>query len=163
MGTVLFIVLIMLKKRLGVEGIERDWYYNFIFNYFKIPSTLIIPENCRLIGYSAFQNCKRLEKVEIPRFTKTISYCAFLDCSKLREIVISEGVVEIGDEAFRNCYNLKEVVIPKSVENIGHQAFWRCDNAIVNIERPKSEFKLIGSSAFYKCKSVDYAEEETGN
>ena len=153
----------MLKKRLGIEAIEREWYDNFIFNCFKIPTTLIIPENCRLIGYSAFQNCKMLEEVKIPRFTKTISYCAFLDCSNLKEVVISEGVENIGDEAFRGCKRLREVIIPKSVESIGHQGFWRCDNAIVILRKPMIEFKKVGSSAFYKCKSVEYAEEETGD
>ena len=54
----------MLKKKLGIEGIEIGYPSYF---YFKTPSTLIIPEGCREIGDDAFRKCKGLKKVVIPK------------------------------------------------------------------------------------------------
>lgn len=107
----------MLKKKLGLEAIERDWSLikrTSIETYFKIPSSLIIPDGCMKIGDRAFCDCKELSKIEIP----------------------------------------------KSVEVIGISAFDWCDNAVVILEKPKSEFKYIGPYAFWECKNV---KEEVGN
>jgi len=71
----------MLKKRLGVEGIEKDWWSNEnLINYFKIPSPLIIPDGCEKIGRYAFCNCWKLKKVIIPKSVKIIGDCAFYHC-----------------------------------------------------------------------------------
>ena len=47
----------MLKKRLGLEAIERNNSFSGGVNvetYFKISPTLIIPEGCVKIGEGAF-------------------------------------------------------------------------------------------------------------
>lgn len=123
----------MLKKRLGAEAIEKEglWGVNVIGLYYKIPSTLIIPEGCVEIGYAAFWKCIRLKKVIIPKSLK-----------------------RIGDYSFRNCSGLEEVVIPENVEEIGDCAFYRCSNATIILEKLVSEFEFIESSAFYLCKNV---------
>lgn len=69
----------MLKKRIGIEAIEE---YNCLDSYYKISSTLIIPEGCREIGSYAFRGCIRL-----------------------KEVVIPKSMERIGDFAFRGCYN----------------------------------------------------------
>ena len=113
----------MLKKRLGVEAIEREWnlHYHLSNHYFKIPSTLIIPESCEKIGFAAFRGCKELKKVVIPESVEEIGYCAF-----------------------RNCTCLEEVVIPGSVEWIVDRSFEGCIDAVVILGKPRSEFKFIG-------------------
>ena len=105
----------MLKKKLGIEAIEKNWNIrvDYIDAYYKIPSTLIIPEGCR----------------------------------------------EIGDAAFR-CGELKKVVIPESVEWIGYCAFYGCRQATIVIQKPRSEFKYIGSCAFDYCKGVKDVKKE---
>lgn len=75
----------MLKKKLGLGAIERDW--DFIraiaaVNYFKTPSTLIIPEGCKKIGFAAFCNCWRLKKVIIPEGVEVIGGEAFYRCGR---------------------------------------------------------------------------------
>ena len=107
----------MLKKKLGIEAIEKNWKHIFISYYYKIPPTLIIPEGCKRIGV----------------------------------------------EAFKNCWWLKKVVIPESVEIIGNHAFYECISATIILKKSKRKFKGIGWSAFYYCKSVEYAEKETRN
>lgn len=34
----------MLKKKLGIEAVERDW--QLLLDYYKIPTTLNITEGC---------------------------------------------------------------------------------------------------------------------
>lgn len=97
----------MLKKKLGAEAIEIDQYWCVLGNYFKIPSTLIIPEVCEKIGANAFQCCPGLKKVVIP-----------------------ENVEEIGRSAFICCQNAT-IILKKpehEFKNIGQDAFWGCED-----------------------------------
>ena len=128
----------MLKKKLGIEAIEREGLW--INSFFKISSTLIIPEGVKEIGLYTFSNCEKLEKVLIPESVKYIRYGSFLDCKKLREVRIPESVKGIGNIAFAGCWDAKII-----------------------LKNPKSEFEYIGEDAFLNCKSVTYAEEETRN
>lgn len=97
----------MLKKKLGIEGIETIYpsYY-----YLKIPSTLIIPEGCVNIGSRVFAGCEWLEKVEIPGSVEKIGDCAFGEC-KRAEIIIDRSPNEedlvISSSAFEDCKNVK--------------------------------------------------------
>lgn len=90
----------MLKKSLGLEIIERDWKGKYISSYFKVPSTLIIPEGCEKIGKSAFRYCLRLKKVKISKNVKEIGSCAFWGCKNLKKVIIPKSVVDIGEFAF---------------------------------------------------------------
>jgi len=122
----------MLKKRLGVEAVERKWdWNNKLLLLFKIPSTLVIPESCERIGN-----------------------CAFYYCQKLRKVIISEGVMWIRSRAFMGCCKLEEVVIPESVEWIGYAAFNRCEKATIILKKPKNDFESIGDHAFNGCRHV---------
>ena len=123
----------MLKKKLGLEVIEREGLW--VNPYFKIPSTLVIPEGVKKIGLYTFSDCEKLEKVLIPKSVKYIMFGAFLDCKKLREVVIPENIEEIGGIAFAGCWNA-EIILKKSKIKVG-------DNAFLN------------------CRGVTYAEEET--
>lgn len=105
----------MLKKKLGINAIERNYFY---FNacsedFFKIPSSLVIPEGCEWIGYAAFISCEELKKVEIP-----------------------ESVKEIGDEAFCGCYNA--TIILKKPE---HKFKFIGENALDDCKDVKEEIR----------------------
>lgn len=154
----------MLKKRLGLEAVERDsWGISEIGLPYKIHSTLVIPEGCKKIGTWAFWCCDNLKEVVIPESVKEIEDYAFRVCCNLEKVVIPESVEWIGERAFLDCEKLEKVVIPKSVNVIDYSAFCGCRNAEVILEKPKSEFKYIGENAFENCKSVKYAEEEAGS
>lgn len=81
----------MLKKKLGLEAIERDNSFTggvSVKTYFKIPSTLIIPEGCEKIGEGAFWGCGTLlEKVIIPESIEEISGRAFWGCDETKIII----------------------------------------------------------------------------
>lgn len=124
----------MLKKRLGAEGIEINWFYVIgnLEDYFKIPSTLIIPESCERIGD-----------------------CAFIECENLREVIIPEKCVElIGYASFSGCVGLKKVSIPDSVKYIAGDAFKDCWSATIILRKPRSEFEYISPDAFKSCRDV---------
>lgn len=153
----------MLKKRLGIEGIEKSWEAKNINYYYKISSTLIIPEGCREIGMQAFQDCNVLERLKIPGSVKSIGVWSFLRCYGLREVVISESreEVTIDYSAFYLCKNLKKVIIPRNVVKIGGLAFLSCENAEIVLESNKD--RKIERDAFSGCKSIEYVEKETRN
>lgn len=122
----------MLKKKLGIEVIERNWGWGKnLTNHFKIPSTLIIPEGCARVGRGVLEGCDWLKKV-----------------------VISEGVLWIRGYAFWKCKKLEEVIISESVEKIGYEAFRECKNATIILKKKEEDFEKIGSYAFWKCKDV---------
>lgn len=153
----------MLKKKLGIEAIESDWNWwkkvDYLSIYYKIPSSLIIPEGVEKIGLNAFVRCD-LEKVEIPGSVYVIRGGAFDGCRKLEKLVISEGVERIEEFAFEGCRKLGKVVIPKSVKEIGEFAFCWCSEAVVTLRKPRSEFEYISPDAFKSCRDV---KEETRN
>ena len=122
----------MLKKRLGTEAIETDWYSDEkLINYFKIPSTLTIPKDVDEIGDYAFRDCKELKKV-----------------------IFSDNVEYIWPGAFQNCSNLKKVKIPESVKIIGAGAFQGCYNATIILKKLREDFESIGECAFHNVKYV---------
>ena len=96
----------MLKKRLGLEAIERDYGYikkmGVVSDYYKISSSLIIPEGCVRIGVEAFKNCWWLEKVIIPESVEWIECSAFCNCWKATVILEKpeSEFKEIGEFAF---------------------------------------------------------------
>ena len=103
----------MLKKKLGAETIERNWYRDVkLVWYFKIPTSLIIPEGCEKIGRYAFCDCWWLKKVEIPKNIEDIGIGAFKDCNNATIILRKsrKDVKYIGIFAFWQCRNVKEEV-----------------------------------------------------
>ena len=152
----LLMVVKMLKKKLGVEAIDREWRY--LGSYFKIPSTLIIPDGVKRIGSYAFWCCRNLKKAVIPGSVELIDDCSFVGSTLVR-IVIPEGCKRIGAKVFEFCNKLEEVVISKSVEWIENYAFYKCEKATIILKKPRKTFKYIGHQVFKGCKDV---KEETG-
>ena len=167
----------MLKKKLGINAIEKDWIdrVGSVKNYFKVPPTLIVPEGCKRIGKWALYNCRKLEKVVIPKsvckiydyafaacgnireiefFGKRVGYSSFRDCYSLVSIIFSENIKAINGQAFWSCSKLEKVEIPKSVEAIEDYAFGDCEKATIILQKPKSEFMYIGEKAFENCEDV---------
>lgn len=143
----------MLKKRLGAEAIGNGW--NSVIKlrlFYKIPTTLIIPEGVEKIGNFAFCDCWDLKKVVIPMSVKSIGCDAFVSCWRLKKVIIPESVEEIRNYAFSYCNNLREVVIPESVKRIGHYAFYGCENAEIIVGKWADGFEFLGNYAFTGCK-----------
>ena len=107
-----------------------------------------IHNDCRIICYNAFKQCKDLPSVTIPNSVISICDYAFSECS-MTSVSIPNSVVSIGNRAFYNCDGLTSVTIPNSVIDIGNAAFSDCDRlSSVIIGDSVSN---IGNYAFNSC------------
>ena len=78
------------------------------------------------IGQNAFENCRDITGVTIPKGVVSIGGYAFSRCVSLVSVSIPEGVTNIGGDAFSQCDSLTEIKIPDSVTVIGESAFSKC-------------------------------------
>ena len=90
-------------------------------------------------GYGAFQNCSKLELVNLPYYLDTIGRFAFLGC-KLSRIEIPSAVKFIGEGAFQYCGSLHTVfhmngVSQSLLTTISDEAFWGC-SSLTSFEIP---------------------------
>ncbi len=87
------------------DGItEIGDYYLWDFGEVK---EIQLPKTLRVIQQGAFEDCRRLESIELPEKLEEIGERAFAFC-KLKEINLPDSVKKIGDEAFC-CNKLQEV------------------------------------------------------
>lgn len=86
---------------------------------------LVIPDNVKTIGSSAFRGCG-FSSVTLPDNLTTIERFVFADCERLKSVVIPETVTAIGNYAFYNCARISSVVIPNAVTSVGAGAFENC-------------------------------------
>ncbi len=82
-----------------------------------------------LAGYSLVHNGQCM----IPRCVKIIGRSAFNNCKSLSEVIIPDSVTEIRSWAFDCCYSLCNVVIPDSVTEIDNTAFRGCTHAYFKV------------------------------
>lgn len=133
-----------------------------------------LPSTLEYISAFMFENCFRLEKVEIADGVESISGSAFKHCDALKEITIpgsvtylgneafafctaletvnlSEGLKIISSDAFNYCKALKTIAIPTTVEKLEYNVFM--SSGLEYIEIPES-VKQIGSGTFSACDNL---------
>lgn len=125
---------------------------NYAFDECGNLKSITITDSVTTIGMYAFKGCTGLNSVIIPSGVTTIEIGAFKDCKNITSIEIPSGVVSIGAGAFENCENLISVTIPDSIVNIPDHAFAACDklSSVIISEGVKS----IGNCAFIDCHSL---------
>ena len=67
-------------------------------------------------------------KVAIPHFVTEIGAGAFQDCKFITRLDLPRGLCCIGEGAFAHCRDLFDVFIPKGVTYVGKGAFAACDD-----------------------------------
>ena len=122
----------------------------------------IIPEGTECINSYAFEDCKELTSVVIPKTVTRISWNAFDGCTGLTSIVIPNSVTEIENQAFRGCTGLTGIIIPESVKKIDLSAFEAC-TGITSIVIPKSVREIGWKSSFFGCKNLTSIVVAEGN
>lgn len=90
-------------------------------------TTVTVPNTVAVIGESAFENNKTVEKIILPNSVKEIKPYAFWGCDNLKTVTLGKGITTIGDFSFMNCDGLETITIPSNVRSIGIQAFADCD------------------------------------
>lgn len=116
--------------------------------------------NANEIPEYAFNDCKKLNSIKLPKTVKTIGAEAFVGCSKLKHVALPESIDSIADEAFRKVPLEGIMNFPSSTRTIGKQAFAysNIEEVIVNsdIESPFYEkcYTIGGNSVFAKCDNL---------
>ena len=111
-----------------------------------------IPNTVNYIGAQAFAECRNLKEVNLPNNITTIYNMTFSYCTSLTEIEIPSSVRNIQSEAFYYCYNLQDVEFNEGLQYISTGAFYNCYN-LTEITLPRT-FRQLSSQAFYRCDSL---------
>lgn len=132
------------------------------------------------IGDYAFHGCEKLTQVSFDYDNvlgiRSIGEGAF-SCSGVIELKIYGSLTSIGPYAFADCSDLFYVWMPNSVKEVGEGAFMNCTslqhvNSLSNCNFPEnkngladrgegaiaSRLEVIGNSAFYNCKKLNYIQ-----
>ena len=140
-------------------------------NSFSLDGLLYVefPENLKIIGNNAFDQCGYLGDEEmadyvtdidsvdiiIPDSVTEIGTEAFLGCP-FKTIVLPKGLQEIQTLAFYNCSNLEEITIPENVKKIGDSAFISCKK--LSKVQLNEKLQTIDEFAFYNCTALTLVE-----
>lgn len=89
---------------------------------------VIIPDNVKKIGGSAFYGCESLRNAKLGKGINNISHFLFYGCEDLEEISFVGDVLYIMESAFQSNRALNKVVLPTSVVFIGKSAFEGCSS-----------------------------------
>ncbi len=125
-----------------------EWYIAQTFN--RCPNLKKINIPSTLTDISGFFMGTGVENVTLPNTVKVIGGSAFYNCRSLKTVTIPNSVTEIGDDAFRGS-SIKTLTIPNSVNKIGDAAFYESDITELNIP---GSVKSLGEQAFRGCKSL---------
>lgn len=120
-------------------------------------TSVVISEGIDTIGYSAFQGCEKLVKVEIPssiKKWKETSYnnSAFENCTALQELKLAEGLTTLGQRAFAGCSSLERVRVPSAIQTFPNQVFADC-TSLCEVELAEG-IRQIGYEAFAGCSAL---------
>lgn len=139
-------------------------------------ASVIIPESVIKIGAGAFEECRNLPAISLPKHLKNIEKYAFAGCSSLGSITIPADVLWIGEGSFWDCRGLKTLVIEDASEvlclganfenKISEGMFYDCPLETIYLGRDLSypESEQYGYSPFYnknKLTSFTFGDEVT--
>ena len=94
------------------------------------------------IGYGAFSNHSKLEKLEIPDSITSISGNAFYFCGNLTTLVIPDSVTYIADDAFVGCYSLVIFCEAESKPE-GWVSGWNCNYSYGSVQTNLSRYATV--------------------
>lgn len=114
-------------------GIGLYFLENAYFTESQINSIVFLGETT-VIGNSAFQSCKYLYNIHLPKHLFSIKKSTFEDCEQLKYLSIPNTLKYIEESAFKDCKSLKNLTIPESVESIGQDAFAGCENLVLEFQ-----------------------------
>ncbi len=128
-------------------------YYTFEGTAFKDLSDLEYFMNAGFIYGNSFQNCRTLEKVNLPANLTAMYYNAFRNCENLREIVLPEYLTTIGTNAFNGCTALTDVTVlvdnPDKID-LGDGAFTGVDLDNATLYVPVGSRELYANAEVWK-------------
>jgi hypothetical protein len=106
--------------------------------------------NLKTIKQNAFENCTRLNNINLPDSLEEIHSYAFAS-SGLYDITLPSGIISIQKGVFSNCNNLTKITA-SSVVSVRANAFYNC--ILLNELNLSQDLSEIGDYAFYSCLSL---------
>lgn len=109
------------------------------------------------IGYKAFFEEDKLEKVSLPSTIKTIDSYAFSNCDNLMEVSSrgSSGIETLREYAFAGCPSLQSVPDFSNISNLPKYVFGQCGKLEKVIF--SSKLTAVGVYSFNRCYSLQSA------
>ncbi len=104
--------------------------------------------NVKYVGEGAFLGDDKLTIISVPN--AQIGDMAFDNCYRLEKINISSAM-SLGESAFRYCFKLKSLKLNKNLKTVGKWAFWNCKD-LKSISLPNA---YIHEHAFLQCSSLE--------
>lgn len=117
---------------------------NMTFAFSDITS-VSLPSSLKIVGKSAFIECKKITSITLPQGLEYLGGWAF-DSSGIESITVPDSVTIIGDGCFAGCKNLTSVTLPNNIGRINAGMFENC-TSLKNFNIPAS-VTLIGFNAF---------------
>ena len=142
----------------NISSIPAQTFYNCV----NLRS-VYVPASVTSIGADAFAECVGLTGITIPASVTSIGDRAFFDCVSLGGVSIPEAVSSIGTNAFAGCANMTSYSV---ASGNGHYAssggclYNKTMTKLLSCPEGRSSVtiadgtKIIGSHAFYQCKSI---------
>ena len=135
------------------------WKHSLAFEEAGIKSISLKNLNLSSLEYGLFENCSKLESIELPSTITTIDSSVFYGCSSLKSIEIPEGVTSIGNYAFEDCESLKNIEIKGTITSIGSDAFYKCNAEGFNVSEG-GYYLGNGDNDYYYLVAIDSATTE---
>ena len=147
-------------KEVKIKGMEADDNYDDEIPDYALSNqrglvSIVLPDQLKKIGYSAFQDCTNLSgSLIIPEGVVEIKSSAFYDCSSLKGTLSLPSTLEIlGEAAFYSCGFMCELKLPEKLRVIGNRTFEACSGIYGELFLP-SGIESIGSEAFSGMTSM---------
>jgi len=106
-------------------GLSFSTIGEFAFSENVHVTSVTVPDTINLVVHKAFAGCANLQEVTFlgePEWQAAI----FENCPKLERVNIPSSVRSISNSTFKNCTGLASIVIPETVGSIEFQAFAGC-------------------------------------
>lgn len=129
---------------------------NYSFSNTNINEA-ILPNYLNTIPEGAFENCPKLEYINIPDGVNLISNKSFKNCSSLKSVIINNDSTVIGSDAFSGCIALKCIISADNITAIGRNCFNNCYNLTFYTKATPSSTSYIyqyAVSSGFDCKTA---------
>lgn len=114
-------------------------------------TSVVIRDGVVNIGQSLFQDCTKLQKVDMPDSVTSIHANAFKNCTSLTSVGISKNVTFIDHAAFENC-GITSISVPGTVQSLGQYVFNNCTN--LKKVTLSEGITSVGAGMFNCCTSL---------
>lgn len=140
-------------------------YRTHLEKYVGTDQEIVIPEGVEVIDALVFRGNESIKTVIFPASVKNVDWSAFKECKNLEKADLSrcENIWRLGDNLFQGCERLTQVVLPKRLKYqtaVPLQCFVDCCS-LQTISLPVGIVK-IDSSAFFGCSSLTHIELPDG-